>query len=141
VPRILCLDYGERHTGVALSDETKTIAQGQPTIHHDSPDELIRRVRQLIAEHEVDDIVIGLPVGRTGAPSARSRKVEEFGKRLAAATGVKVAYFSERFSTARANEVLEEVYGGTGRKKDRRQAVDKVAATIILEDYLAAGQK
>ena len=136
--RILCLDLGERHTGVAVSDVTKTIAQGLPTIHHAGEKNLLAAVRQLVAEHEVDEIVLGLPVGMAGNPSARSRKVEEFGNRLAAATGIKVTYFTERFSTARANEVLEEVYGGTSRKKARRQAVDKVAATIILEDYLGS---
>ena len=141
MPRILCLDYGERHTGVAVSDETKTIAQGLQTIHNAGANELLAQVGRLIAEHEVDEVVIGLPVGMAGNPSARSHKIEEFGKRLAAATGIKVTHFTERFSTTRANEVLEEVYGGTSRKKARRQAVDKVAAIIILEDYLAAGQK
>lgn len=135
MPRIFCLDFGERHTGAAVSDETKTIAQGLPTIHHRSVDELLQRVRQLVTEYEANEVVVGSPVGMTGRPSQRSLAVEAFGKRLAA-TGIKVTYFSERFSTARANEVLEEVYGGTSRKKARREAVDKVAATIILQDFL-----
>jgi len=149
VPRILCIDYGERRTGVAVSDETKTIAQGLPTIDHRSAREQIDAVKRLIAEHEVDEIVVGLPISRSGKPSSRSRQVSVFVEMLGDVTGLPVKTFDERFSTVRANEVLEETYGrsdvrsrnrppGTGTARRRKAAVDKIAATIILEDYLAS---
>lgn len=138
--RILCLDYGRRRTGVALSDETRTIAQGLTTLQHPDDAALIAVVRELTSEHEVDLILIGLPLGRTGSPSARSKEVERFGARLAAALGIRVAYFSERFSTARAGEVLAEAGIHPGRRPAGagryRSSVDRLAATIILEDYL-----
>jgi len=146
--RILCIDYGERHTGVAVSDPTQTIAQALPTIHHASEAELLETLKHLIREQEADEIVIGLPVAQSGKPSRRSEQVRSFAGQLAKATGLKVTPFDERFSTARANEVLEEVRGGrgltpgkraaTGKDKKRREAVDRIAATIILEDYLQA---
>ena len=146
--RILCIDYGERHTGVAVSDPTRTIAQALPTIHHATEGELLDVLKRLIAEREVDEIVIGLPVSQSGKPSKRSEQVRSFAEQLKRTTGLTVTPFDERFSTARANEVLEEVRGGralapgrrpaTGKDRKRREAVDRIAATIILEDYLAA---
>jgi len=145
--RILCVDYGERHTGVAVSDPTRTIAQALPTIHHASEQELLEALKRLVDEQEADEIVIGLPVSQSGKPSARSKQVRAFAAALASATGLPVKPFDERFSTVRANEVLEEVRGGralasgrrpaTGRNRKRREAVDRIAATIILEDFLA----
>ena len=146
--RILCIDYGERHTGVAVSDPTRTIAQALPTIHHASENELLEALKRLVGEREADEIVIGLPVSQAGGPSKRSEQVRAFAGQLKKATGLSVTTFDERFSTARAIEVLEETRGGrnlapgkraaTGREKKRREAVDRIAATIILEDYLAA---
>ena len=146
--RVLCIDYGERHTGVAVSDPTRTIAQALPTIHHASEGELLEALKRLIAEREVDEIVIGLPLSQSGKPSRRSEQVRSFVGQLKKATGLPVTAFDERFSTARAIDVLEETRGGrelapgrraaTGKDKKRREEVDRIAATIILEDYLAA---
>jgi putative Holliday junction resolvase len=149
--RILCIDYGERHTGIAVSDPTRTIAQALPTIHHAGEGELLGALKRLIAEQRVDEIVIGLPVSQSGRPSRRSEQVRSFSGQLKKATGLPVATFDERFSTARAIEVLEETRGArdiapgrraaTGRGKKRREAVDRIAATIILEDFLADKSK
>lgn len=146
--RILCIDFGERHTGVAVSDPTRTIAQALPTIHHVSESELLEALKRLIIEQEVDEIVIGLPVSQSGKPSRRSEQIRGFVGQLKKVTGLPVNTIDERFSTARAIEVLEETRGGrnltpgkhaaTGRDKKRREAVDRIAATIILEDFLAS---
>jgi putative Holliday junction resolvase len=149
--RILCIDYGERHTGVAVSDPTRTIAQALPTIHHSTESELLAALKRLIAEQDVDEIVIGLPVAQSGKPSRRSEQVRSSAGQLKKATGLPVTMGDERFSTTRAIEVLEEAGGGrhlapgkraaTGRNKKRREAVDRIAATIILEDYLFARRR
>jgi len=146
--RILCIDYGERHTGVAVSDPTRIIAQALPTIHHATENELLEALKRLIIAQEVDEIVIGLPVSQSDNPSRRSEQVRSFSGQLKKATGLPVTTFDERFSTARAIEVLEETRGrrelapgrraATGKDKKRREAVDRIAATIILEDYLAS---
>ncbi len=149
--RILCIDYGERHTGVAVSDPTRTIAQALPTIHHATERELLEALKRFPVAQEVDEIIIGLPVSQSGKPSRRSEQVRSFAGQLKKATGLPVRTFDERFSTARAIEVLEETRGkrdlapgrraATGRDKKRREAVDRIAATIILEDYLAEKSK
>jgi putative Holliday junction resolvase len=149
--RILCIDYGERHSGVAVSDPTRTIAQALPTIHHATENELLEALKRLIIEREVDEVVIGLPVSQSDKPSWRSEQVRSFAGQLKKASGLPVTTFDERFSTARAIEVLEETRGGrdlapgkraaTGRDRKRREAVDRIAATIILEDYLAEKSK
>jgi putative Holliday junction resolvase len=134
--RVLCIDYGERHTGVAVSDQTRSIAQGLSTVHHQTDAELIAALQRLVAEHEIAELVIGLPLGQTGRPSTRSNHVRAFASRLHKATGVPIVTVNERYSTARADAVLRGAYGGTSRKTGRRRNVNKVAATMLLQDYL-----
>lgn len=152
--RILCLDYGLRRTGVAVSDETKTIAQALRTIDHDDDDALIAAVRELVPAHAVDEVVLGLPLGQSGKPSTRSEQVRRVGRRLEAALGLPVRYQDERYSTVRAGEVLSEAAArprrsaprgprrspSAGSARARHEAVDRIAATIILEDYLESGR-
>ncbi len=135
--RILAIDYGTRRTGLAISDPTRTIAQALGTVSHRCEAELIGAISRIIAEWQVSELVVGLPLGSRGQPSQRSQAVQGFCRRLAAATRLPVHTINERFSTVRASQVLATVYGGTSRKPRRQQAVDRVAATIILEDYLA----
>jgi putative Holliday junction resolvase len=152
--RILCLDYGLRRTGVAISDPTRTIAQPLCTIQTRSrppqPDTagLIAALRRLTKEHEVTELVIGLPLGSTGRPSVRSRQVNRLGRKLADALGLPVHYQNERYSTVRAADVQSQVRhpARTGDRRNRRQTgtparrcqdqLDRIAAAIILQDYL-----
>jgi len=146
--RILCIDFGKRRTGIAVSDVTKTIAQGLPTIEHKDEQHLLDVLRQVIAEQEVDEVVFGLPLAQSGKPSKRSEQVRSFAGQLKKATGLPVEFHDERFSTARATGVLECTYFDTERKvhhqprisqgaPKHKRAVDRIAATIILEDFLA----
>ncbi|MGQ9708578.1 MAG: Holliday junction resolvase RuvX [bacterium] len=138
MPRILCLDYGERRTGVALSDETRTIAQSLVTINHNTDEDLITAIGRLVKQYEVDLIVIGLPLSLAGKPSSRSEKIRRFASCLAKRLHLPVELFDERFSTNYAQKVFTEVHGRPFRR-DRSTAspLDRIAATIILEDYLA----
>jgi putative Holliday junction resolvase len=147
--RILCIDFGKRRTGVAVSDITKTIAQGLPTIEHKDEQHLLKALRQVIREQEVDEIVFGLPLAQSGKPSMRSGQVRSFAGQLKSATGLPVEFHDERFSTVRATGVLESTYFDTEKKvhhqprishgaPKHKRAVDRIAATIILEDFLSA---
>ncbi|OYD16834.1 Holliday junction resolvase RuvX [candidate division WOR-3 bacterium JGI_Cruoil_03_51_56] len=145
--RILCLDIGEKRTGVAVTDETKTIAQGLRTIEHKGQNQLIEEIKRLMSEYEPELIVIGRPLSLSGKPSTRSEMVRRFSTKLGKLLKLPIELFDERYSTTRANRVLEQAYGGprrrqmppaTGRTRSRKMAVDRIAATIILEDYLAA---
>ncbi|MEO0071292.1 MAG: Holliday junction resolvase RuvX [candidate division WOR-3 bacterium] len=140
--RILCLDYGERRTGVAISDETKTIAQSLTTIAHQSESELIATLGKLVNKHNVELIVIGLPLSLSGKPSTRSEMVRKFGAKLGKRLHLPVELFDERFSTVSAQHTYAEFYNTPRRgakTKDRGPSsaqIDRIAATIILENYL-----
>ncbi len=140
--RILCLDLGERRTGVAISDETRTIAQSLTTISHKNPEELITVLKRISADYNVGRIVIGLPLSLSGKPSTRSEKIRQFALRVSKELSLPVELFDERFSTNRAHDTYTEVTGRRFRPPAtrRRQAtspIDRIAATIILENYLA----
>jgi|UniRef100_A0A7V3PT53 putative Holliday junction resolvase len=137
MPRILCLDYGEKRTGVAVSDETRTIAQSLTTIYHHNETELIAAVAKLVKQYEVDLIVIGLPLSLSGKPSTRSEKIRHFASRLARQLHLPVELFDERLSTHYAEQVYTEVRGHPFRNRHGANSpLDRIAATIILEDYL-----
>ncbi len=138
MPRILCLDYGEKRTGVAVSDETRTIAQSLTTIHHATDEELVTAVGKLGKRYNVDLIVIGLPISLSGKPSTRSERIRRFASRLAKSLHLPVELFDERFSTSYAQKVFAESTGRPLRRTDTvNSPLDRIAATIILEDYLA----
>lgn len=137
MPRILCLDYGERRTGVAVSDETRTIAQSLLTIIHHNNEELIAAVSRLVKQYEIDLIVIGLPLSLSGKPSTRSEKIRQFASRLARTLHLPVELFDERLSTRYAQQVYTQVHGIPYRHHPGdKSPLDRIAATIILEDYL-----
>ncbi len=130
--RILGLDPGERRVGVALSDPTGTIASPHSVIDRRSV-ELTEAVRSLCEEHDVDQIVVGLPTGLSGVEGPSAKAARTVGTSVADATGLPVEYQDERFTTVTAEAALLE--GGVRRAK-RRDVRDKVAAAVILQTYL-----
>ena len=134
--RTLGLDVGSRRIGVALSDELGITAQPLVVLDAKNRREAVARIRELCAEHEVDMIVIGLPLsmsgGDRGSSAARAR---EFAGRLAEEVTAEIVLWDERFTTAQAERVLIQ---GNVRRKNRRAVVDKIAAALILQGYLDA---
>ena len=130
--RIVCLDIGDVRIGVAVSDPTGTIA---------SPVEVIRRVgwgpdtaniKAICDRYETDRILSGLPLNMDGTEGFQAQKVRNFCAQLEKA-GLKVIFQDERLSTVSAEEALIE--GGVSRS-GRRQVVDKIAASVILRQWL-----
>lgn len=147
--RVLSLDIGTRYTGVAVSDETKTIAQGLETIRHFNEEELIRAVAELVQRYEVDTIVLGLPLSLSGKPSARSEEVRQFAIKLHSRLKLPMEFVDERYTTTAAAEVLAEAQGqkrrgfslcqrprSRGKAQKNKLAANCVSATLILESYL-----
>ena len=134
--RIMGLDYGSRTVGVAVSDPLLLTAQGVEIIRRRSENKLrqtLARIEQLIAEYEVTQIVLGLPVHMNEEQGDRARKSLEFQEILKKRTGLDVIMWDERLTTVEAIEILNEA--GV-KKEERRKYVDKLAAVIILQDYL-----
>jgi putative Holliday junction resolvase len=128
----LALDYGTRRIGLALSDPLRLIAQ--PFAVWDAADPRIwDRLMDLVEEQEVDLIVVGLPVGLSGAEGPSARAARRFAEEAHAATGIEVELVDERFSTTLAERALLE--DGV-KRRDRRLKRDQVAAALILRHYL-----
>jgi putative Holliday junction resolvase len=138
--RALALDLGEKRIGVALSDETRTVARSLTVFRRSSRESDFQEVAKLIEAHDVTLVVVGLPVllsGREGQKAAWVRDyAAELAKRLSANhADVEVAFWDESLSTVEAEANLRA--RGKSRKY-RRQNIDAVAAAYILQSYLNA---
>lgn len=134
--RVIGLDYGSKTVGVALSDELMLTAQPYTTIHRDRPTKLrqtLAQIESIIEEYSVERIVIGWPKKLDNEEGERCEKTKAFGDMLENRTGLDVIYQDERLTTAQADDVLEQ--GGI-RKDKRKQYIDKMAASLILQNYL-----
>jgi putative Holliday junction resolvase len=131
--RILALDHGTKRIGVAVSDETRTIAQPLEYIPAEPFADFLARLKKLLVEKEVDLILIGLPRNMDGSYGPAAQKVEAFVAVLKTAITVPIKTWDERLTSAQANRILIE--GGVRRNK-RKEKVDKMAAAILLQSYL-----
>lgn len=129
------IDHGERRVGVALSDEDSRIAQPHDTLARRDPDALIAAVAELARDHEVAEIVVGLPLTLEGREGASARRARRFAERLGAATGLPIVLWDERLTTVAAQRTLGEA--GV-RARDQRAMIDRVAAALMLQSYLDA---
>lgn len=135
--RILGLDVGTKTVGVSVSDLLGMTAQPVETIKIDSEaGELgFGRLGELIKEYQPSKIVLGLPKHMNGDEGIRAEASRDYGTKITVAFGIEVAYQDERLTTAQAEKVLIE--GGV-RRKDRKKSIDKLAAVLILQNYLDA---
>lgn len=134
--RILGLDYGSVTVGVAVSDALLITAQPVEVIKRTRETKLRRtlaRLDELIAEYEVGKIVLGYPKNMNNTLGERVQLTEQFKEKLEKRTGLEVVLWDERLTTVSAMEVLKE---GKVRRENRKNYVDKIAATIILQGYL-----
>ncbi len=131
--RILAIDYGTRRTGIAVSDPLRIIAGGLTTVE---TKELERWLAQYVAENDVTTIVVGKPMQPVGRPSDTWRFVEPLVARLKRAyPDREVTLYDERFTSVLAHRAM--LASGIGRKARQNKAlVDKISATIILQDYM-----
>jgi putative Holliday junction resolvase len=133
--RSLGLDVGDRLIGVALSDETGALATGLQTLERVGPRKDVKAVAELVRRHGAKEVVVGLPRSLDGSLGPQAQKVLEFMDALQAALPIPVLSWDERFTTAQATRVLIEA---DVSRRGRKALVDKVAATLILQNYLDA---
>lgn len=134
--RILGLDYGSKTVGVAVSDPLGLTAQKVETIWRKQENKLRRtlaRIEELIAEYEVEKIVLGFPKNMNNTVGERAEKALEFGEMLKKRTGLEVIMWDERLTTVEADRTLIEA--GL-RRENRKQYLDGIAAVFILQGYL-----
>ena len=131
--RILALDHGTKRIGVAVSDETKTIAQPLEYIPAEPFADFLARLKKLLVEKEIDLVLIGLPRNMDGSYGPAAQKVEAFVAVLQTAITVPIKTWDERLTSAQANRILIQ---GKVRRDKRKEKVDKMAAAILLQSYL-----
>lgn len=131
--RIMALDVGSRTIGIACSDALLMTAQGIETIRRTSLENDFNRLRELISEYEVHELVVGMPKNMNGTKGERAEKTEEFVEKMKAVIDLPVTFWDERLSTVMAERQLIAV--DVSRKK-RKGVIDKMAAVVILQGYL-----
>jgi putative Holliday junction resolvase len=131
--RILALDHGTRRIGVAVSDETRTIAQPLEYIPAEPFGDFILRLKTLLTEKEIELILIGMPRNMDGSYGPAAQKVETFVAVLKSAVTVPIKLWDERLTSTMANRILIQ---GNVRRDQRKEKVDKMAAAILLQSYL-----
>ncbi len=126
---------GDKRIGVAVSDPSERIAQGISQISWDSrnPDRGIERIKELIQRYKTDKLVVGEPLGAGGEKGTQAQKVEKFVDYLRSQINIPIILVDESFSTSVAEEILKEARLNLSKRK---KVIDKVAAAIILQDYL-----
>lgn len=131
--RYLGLDVGDKRIGVALSDETGTLASGLDTLQRVGPKKDPRAVAELVRKHEVGEVVVGLPRTLAGDVGPQAQKVLAFVEQLKPVIRVPIVPWDERFTSVIANQALSEAEAS---RRERKANVDKVSAILILQNYL-----
>jgi putative Holliday junction resolvase len=131
--RVLGLDHGTKRIGVAISDETKMIAQPLEFILAHPLENVLARLREIISEKPVELIVVGMPRNMDGTYGPAAEKVREFVDALKQALPVPIRTWDERLTSAQANRML---IAADVSRSDRKEKVDKTAAAILLQSFL-----
>ena len=132
--KIMGIDYGDARTGIAISDLLCSIVGSTTVIHSRRDEKTIAEIRKLIQDNSIGEIVVGLPKNMDGSEGPRAEVCRAFAEQLKEATGLPVAMWDERRTTVEAHNILSE-HNYHGKK--RKNTVDAVAASLILEGYLA----
>ena len=136
--RVLCIDYGAKRHGLALSDGLRLTARGIETLERPrTRAEEFGRLESLVREHEVDLVVMGLPLNMDGTPGTHHADVLRYAEALSRRLGLDVMLVDERRSTLQAEHHIRR-FGRGGRRK-RKGRIDQVAAAIILQQWLDEG--
>ena len=128
------IDYGDARTGIAVSDLLCSIVGSTTVIHSRNADKTVAQILELIQKNDVAELVVGLPKNMDGAEGPRAELCRAFAQRLEEASGLPVKLWDERRTTVEAHNILSE-HNYHGKK--RKDTVDAVAASLILEGYLA----
>lgn len=132
--KIMGIDYGDARTGVAVSDLLCTIVGSTAVVNSHNTDKAIADIVRMAQENSVGEIVVGLPRNMDGTEGNRAQLCREFADKLKEATGLPVVMWDERRTTVEAHNILSQ-HNYHGKK--RKNTVDAVAASLILEGYLA----
>ena len=129
--RSMALDVGEKTVGIAVSDELGITASPRVTLRRDGTE--FDRLTAMVAEESIGEVVVGLPISLNGTLGPAAQKVLEFVNQLRPKLAIPVVTWDERLTTAEAEKMLIQA---DVRRAKRRQVIDQIAATLILQGYL-----
>lgn len=132
--KIMSVDYGDSHTGLACCDRTETLASPLGVINERNFDICVEKVAAAAVEYEVKLVVVGNPINMNGTRGPRSEKCTVFADKLKNYLEIPVIMWDERSTTVTAHNMMNDV---NKRGKERKKVIDAVAAAVILESYLA----
>ena len=135
---LLGLDVGDIRIGVALSDELGVAAHPLCTLTRKNRKVDLIAISDLVSIHNVERVIIGLPISLDGSIGPQAEKVQKFAQRLGHVIDVPIEFQDERFTTTEAEDILRELNKDA---KERKELIDEVAAVIILTDYLKRDQE
>lgn len=131
--KIMAIDYGDAHTGIAISDATGTLAGFSTVINSRRAETVAQEICALIPQHGVTELVLGYPKNMDGTVGPRAEKAATFGQTLRQLTGLPVTLWDERRTTIDAHNIL---FNNGQNAKKRKKTVDAVVAALMLEGYL-----
>jgi putative Holliday junction resolvase len=131
--RILALDVGKKRIGLAVSDPLRVTAQGLNTFHRTRIRDDLRQLKEMVEQLSIVVLLVGIPLHMSGDESRQSEYTRDFAERLSEHTSIPVVYWDERLTSMEAERLLKSA--GT-TLDDRKRAVDRLAATLLLESYL-----
>ena len=132
--RIMAIDYGDARTGIAISDLLCSLVCSTTVIHSRVPEKTVAEICRLARENQVEELVMGFPRNMDGTEGPRAELYRDFARQLEAASGLTVHLWDERRTTIEAHQILSD-HNYHGKK--RKNTVDAVAASLILEGYLS----
>ncbi len=132
--KIMAIDYGDARTGIAISDPLGMMAGFTTVIHAWKPEKAAEAIRELVEQHRVEELVMGYPKNMDGSEGPRAELYRSFAQLLEQVTGKTPVLWDERRTTVDAHRILSQ---NNVRGKKRKETVDAVAASLILEGYLA----
>jgi putative Holliday junction resolvase len=132
--RVVALDIGERRIGVAVSDPSGIVVRSAGVVKAEPRARALAEVQRIVREEEAMLVVVGLPLTLRGEHGPQAQRVMAFVEALRTAVPIPLVLVDERFTSSEAERIIRE--HGSKRDKRRREAVDELAARLILEDYL-----
>jgi putative Holliday junction resolvase len=133
--RVLAVDYGQKRVGLAISDETATVAQPIGYVAGGSHEAVGREILRIAAERGAAQIVVGVPVRLNGQPSEQTQRTLAFVNVLRSLSPLPIQRWDERLTSVQAERALLE---GNVRRKERREKIDAMAAQLMLQNFLDA---
>lgn len=131
--KIMAVDFGDARTGLAVCDRAEFLASPVGVIEEKNFNACVQKVAFAVEEYDVKEVVVGLPKNMDGSIGARAEKCQLFADELAKLVNIPIKLWDERRTTISAHNILNET---NTRGKKRKEVIDAVAATIILDDYL-----